>query len=155
MPKLHMMVGIPYSGKSTYVKKLTDSYSTAYVYSTDAIIEEIAKVYGLTYGDIFQKAYPLAEMIANKGLAVAIKTHRDVIWDQTNLTAATRKGKMSQFPAEYVKIAYIAKTNMEQVIERSKTRPEKVIPMHIISDMQKKLENPDLSEGFAEVVDVS
>ena len=51
-----MLIGVPASGKSTWVNKSIGSImcNDTFVYSTDAYIEKIAENLGMTYDDVFK-----------------------------------------------------------------------------------------------------
>lgn len=52
MKNCYVLVGLPASGKSTIVKEMCDTIDAA-IYSTDAIIEQIAFSAGKTYDQVF------------------------------------------------------------------------------------------------------
>ena len=86
MPKLIMLVGLPGSGKSTYVKKTFDFKTGEYLYlSTDVFIEINASLNKITYNEAFPLYIKNAETFLNDSLQLAIDDNISMVWDQTNL----------------------------------------------------------------------
>jgi len=153
MKTLIMLVGVPASGKSTYVNgDLHERYRDAIVLSTDNYIEKIANGSGITYSEAFSDNINAAQEQMYKTIAFAREHELDVIWDQTNLTNSSRKKKLAMFP-DYYKIAVFFKTpNDTELTERLASREGKHIPENVVRDMIKSLEVPALSEGFNEII---
>jgi predicted kinase len=155
-PVLYMLVGLPGSGKSTYSEKnLGPALQLArdfFYYSTDYHIDRIAKDHGLTYDDVFEDNIKDATAVMNLFLAEAIKSKRDVIWDQTNLTVNSRRKKLARFPPEYRKVAIVFEVPEDVLNERLAGRPGKTIPPHIISSMRNTYVAPTFDEGFNYIV---
>jgi len=148
------MVGLPASGKSTRVEAMTEN---AFVYSTDSYIDEVAAERGTTYDKIFSETAKEAKIAMDTFLANAIENGRDVIWDQTNLTAKKRRhimSKMSQAGYEVVCECFEAAESIEDIAEwnrRLESREGKTIPKYIIDSMAKTYTRPSVEEGFSEV----
>lgn len=151
-PILYMLVGLPGSGKSTYSEiNLEPALQLAgdfFYYSTDHYIDKIAKELELTYDDVFEDNIRDATAAMNLFLAEAIKSKRDVIWDQTNLTVNSRRKKLARFPAEYRKVAMVFEVAEDVLNERLANRPGKTIPAHVIKSMRDSYVAPTLDEGF-------
>ena len=82
----------------------------------------------------------------------ALKEHKDVVIDATNLTKRCRK-KWLDICKKYeanVTAVYMH-LNYSQVIERMSSRG-KQIPHDIIRKMYFDLEEPELSEGFTDII---
>jgi predicted kinase len=157
-PTLFMMVGIPYSGKSTFVKSMMPKLPTnTFIYSTDQIIENIAARYDQSYSIIFKKAYPLAELINDSKLAEKLSQRTSVVWDQTNLTIASRAKKLQLFNHQFKKIAYVFMPTLDQVRERmgNNNRRNKVVPLDVIESLLNSYQRPALEEGFDKIVDIT
>ena len=149
-----MFVGVPCSGKSTFIRDcmpLPDSEDWVII-STDNIIEERAKAQGKTYSEIFDAEIKSATTEMNLRVQQAVKDNKNIWWDQTNITASSRKKKLSQIPKSYHKIAVLVEEQLNVILERNNNRPGKVIPEKVIRDMFNNLEVPSLSEGFDCVV---
>jgi predicted kinase len=157
MPTLYMMVGVPLSGKSTWIQNSDIVSKTTVVVSTDNTIETIAKALNETYNSIFKNTTKLAEYVLQRDCQNAIANDYDIIWDQTNLTKKSRAGKIQSIPNYYRKVAVVFPHPAPSVmLERNKKRSAqgKHIPEHIISSMIETYERPSLDEGFDVIIDV-
>jgi predicted kinase len=152
MPKLYMLIGVPGSGKSTWIKNQNFDTNTVVVVSTDDIIEKRALAQGLTYSDVFQAEIRYATTEMNRNLTVAVANNKDIVWDQTNLTVKSRRAKLAQIPDQYLKIAvYFITPDDSELERRLKSRPGKVIPANIVIGMKSQLQRPEQDEGWHEV----
>ena len=146
MPTMYMLIGVPASGKSTWVEK---HKGDALVISTDNLIEIYAADNGKTYNDVFKEQIKIATKIAMEHAEAAFAAGQDVIWDQTNITKKSRKGKLAMVPEHYRKTAVFFATPLEEEWQRRlNSRPGKSIPAHILDSMVEMLEMPDASEGW-------
>lgn len=159
MRKLYMMVGVPGSGKSTYVNGVRgrldyQDFNEAVVLSTDKFIEASAKAENVTYNLAFHENIKLAEMQLNADLKKAIHDGKDIVWDQTNVSAKTRKAKLAKIPKHYHKIALVFCANPDIINEVNEKRKEfgRDIPAHILESMIKNFEMPTKEEGFNEII---
>jgi len=146
------MVGVPGSGKSTWIKNQIWALGLPVV-STDQFVEDYAKQQGKTYSDVFQEYMPTAvEKMAAQ--VVFYREHKvDIIWDQTSTTVATRAKKIRMLP-DYYKIAVVMKTPPAvELQQRLASRPGKIIPWEVVSSMASQLETepPTEQEGFNEI----
>lgn len=153
MSILHVMVGLPGSGKSTIVEKALQYMPEAFVYSTDQYIENVAARNGHTYNDAFRDTIGEATKAMDLMLAQAIAKGNDIIWDQTNMSSKKRKAILSKVPSDYFRMAYVIPppaTDQEWVIlgVRLSDRPGKNIPAHVVESMASIYTQPTLDEGF-------
>jgi predicted kinase len=150
MPKCYQLVGVPGSGKSTWIKN-QDWAKDIPVVSTDNFVEAYAKEQGKTYSEVFTEYMPIAvRLMANQAL-VCQANNLDVIWDQTSTTIASRKRKFNTLPG-YEHIAVVFKTpEHKELIRRLFSRPGKEIPEHVIASMIAGFEMPTEDEGFTEI----
>lgn len=146
-----MMVGMPCSGKSTFIEKFSNKFNDFVIISTDNIIEDRAKEQGKTYNEIFKSEIKSATKEMNEKLAQAIQNGDNIIWDQTNLTVKSRKSKLSSIPKDYQKVAMYVETDLETIKARN-TRPGKIIPESVIDNMWGSVEVPNIAEGFHAVL---
>lgn len=152
MNKLYVLVGVPASGKSTWVKQ-QDWAKDCSVVSTDRFVDEYAAKQGKTYSEVFDEYMPIAVRLMANHVAVAQANGRDIIWDQTSTTIASRARKFNMLP-EYYKIAVVFKTPpAAELKKRLDSRPGKVIPWEVVSQMAQQLEAepPTKEEGFDEI----
>ena len=152
MPRLYMLVGVPGSGKSTWIRSRNHD---AVIASTDDKIEAAAAAQGLTYDAVFETEIKAANAALREDVKQAVKDQRDIIWDQTNLTAKSRRGKLGQVPKHYERIALFFPTpDGEELARRLASRVGKTIPVHVMANMIASLEPPVPSEGFDEIYQV-
>lgn len=139
MSKIHMLVGIPGSGKSHYAKELCKREGAAWV-ATDAIRERLfgseAKQ-GNTYR-IFDEAFAEIEQALAKG--------REVVFDATNVARDRRMQFLNRFEGTSVE-CHVCITPYEIARERVQSRKRK-IEDRVLEKFMKNFEFPVLAEGF-------
>ncbi len=158
MHTLTILVGLPGSGKSTYLNFVDDPEfgGDVFVYSTDNYIEAQAKEAGKTYNDMFRDHIDAATKHMNDVLAIAISAGIDVYWDQTNMSSKKRKGILSKFPKNYRKECWCVRVpqtaeEWAELDRRLASRPGKTIPHHIVEAMADSYVEPTLDEGFDKI----
>lgn len=152
MNTMYVLVGVPGSGKSTWVKNQKWAKDIPIV-STDHFVEEYAKSQGKTYSEVFQEYMPIAVKLMANQVLICQSNKKDLIWDQTSTTINTRAKKIRMLP-EYRKIAVVFKTpETAELQRRLASRPGKNIPPDVMANMieQLKAEPPTLEEGFDEI----
>lgn len=149
-PKLYMMVGVPGSGKSTWIKKQNWALGLTVV-STDVFVEDYAKAKGKTYFEVFEEYMPTAVNLMSEQVVFAREHGHTIIWDQTSTTIASRAKKFRMLP-EYYAIAVVFRIPAPAELQkRLASRPEKVIPYEVMDDMIAKWQEPTEDEGFKEI----
>lgn len=155
-PIAYILVGLPGSGKSTWMRSINQSDNFVIV-SSDDEIERHAKSKGLTYSNVFDSYVKTATSLMNAKFKEAVAANQNIIWDQTNMTSKKRKGILQQIPRNYTKIAVVFQID-EQELERRLAKREqdegKAIPKHIIYSMAKSFEMPSTTEGFDQIIKV-
>jgi predicted kinase len=150
MPKCYQLVGVPGSGKSTWVAE-QDWALTCSCISTDKWVEIYAKEVGRTYSEVFVDFMPTAVDLMAKEVVAAREMGRDIIWDQTSTTVKSRARKFNMLP-DYEHIAIVFKTpEHTELMRRLMNRPGKEIPDHVIYSMIASWEEPTVEEGFTEI----
>ena len=150
MPKCYQLVGVPGSGKSTWVENQDWALTCARV-STDKWVEIYAKEVGRTYSEVFVDFMPTAVDLMAKEVVVARQIKRDIIWDQTSTTVKSRAKKFAMLP-DYEHIAVVFKTpEHKELMRRLCSRPGKDIPDHVIASMIASWEEPTEEEGFNQI----
>ena len=150
MPKCYQLIGVPGSGKSTWVDNQDWALTCAKV-STDKWVEIYAKEVGRTYSEVFTDFMPTAVELMAKEVIAAREMNRDVIWDQTSTTVSSRAKKFRMLP-DYEHIAVVFQTpEQDELKRRLKSRPGKVIPKRVIETMIELWEEPTEEEGFREI----
>jgi predicted kinase len=151
-PNLWMLVGVPGSGKSTWIANTfdhVDVHDDVVVASTDDHIMAIAAAYGKTYNEAFADNIKIAEKLMYGCVMNAVEGNCDIIWDQTNLTRKSRAKKLIMIPERYRKIAVVFPTPEPEELERRLvSRPGKTIPQHVINSMIHNFQHPQHAEGF-------
>ena len=154
MPKAYILIGVPGSGKSTWIAKAPVDWNNTVVASTDNYVEQEAKRQGKTYSEVFEEYMPTAvkQMMVNVNMAAAFQM--DIVWDQTSTTVKSRARKFNALPASlnYEHIAVVFRTPERSELDvRLAGRPGKHIPKIVIDDMIDNWEEPTLEEGFKEI----
>lgn len=151
-PTLYFLIGIPGSGKSTWIK---NQNITAVIASTDDYIEKVAAEKGTSYDTEFPTSIKSATAEMYQSVSSAIKSCSNVIWDQTSTSKTSRKKKIKMFPDSYHKVAVFFHCPPDDILlQRLLSRPGKTIPQHVINSMKSQLEFPSLDEGFDEIIEV-
>jgi predicted kinase len=150
MPKCYQLVGVPGSGKTTWVRDQEWALGLTIV-STDAFVEDYARAQGKTYSEVFEEYMPTAVNLMAEQVVRARELGHTVIWDQTSTTIASRAKKFRMLP-DYEHIAVVFRTPDEEEHQRRlATRPGKVIPEAVLFDMVWNFEMPTEDEGFKEI----
>jgi predicted kinase len=148
--KLYVLVGVPGSGKSTWIKNQIWALGLTVV-STDAFVEDYAKSQGKTYSEVFNDYMPTAVDLMAEQVVRARELGHTIIWDQTSTTVASRKRKFNMLP-DYYHIAVVFETPSRiELKKRLASRPGKEIPDVVIEGMLASFEMPTEEEGFKEI----
>lgn len=150
MPTVYVLVGVPGSGKSTWIRN-QDWAQDCVVVSTDAFVEYYAKQQGKTYNEVFDDYMPTAVKCMAEQVVAAREAGQDIIWDQTSTTVASRKKKFNMLP-DYHAVAVVFPTPESAELERRlASRPGKNIPWNVMQGMISGLKVPTEQEGFDEI----
>lgn len=155
MPTAYILVGAPASGKSTWIATYPFDWNKTVIASTDNFIDREADKLGKTYSDVFKDAMPAAISYMANTVKEAVRQKMDIVWDQTSMTAAARAKKLRMLTPDYKTIAVVFKTpNKAEHDRRLNSRPGKIIPNHVLTNMQQGYERPTTDEGFDEIWDI-
>ena len=150
MAKCYQLIGVPGSGKSTWVKN-QDWAKDCVVVSTDEFVEDYAKEVGSTYNEVFDDYMPTAVKLMADKVVRAREQGKDIIWDQTSMSIKSRKRKFNMLP-DYEHIAVVFKTpEPDELKRRLDSRPGKNIPDHVMKSMMDNYDIPTEEEGFKEI----
>lgn len=150
MAKCYQLVGVPASGKSTWIKN-QEWADDCVIVSTDEFVEAHAQEQGKTYSEVFAEYMPTAVKLMADKVIQAREAGKDIIWDQTSTTLASRARKFNMLP-DYEHIAVVFKTpEHKELYRRLFSRPGKDIPDHVIASMIASWEDPTEEEGFSQV----
>lgn len=152
MPKCIMLIGVPGSGKSTYIRN-TFSGSDFSVQSTDNIIQDIADDWGYTYDEVFSELIKFAERAFWDCISDSAAAGKNIIIDRTNLSVKGRKRFFDFLKSQnYEFEAVVFPTPEESEWKRRlASRPGKTIPSHVLKSMQGSYEAPTEAEGFTTI----
>jgi predicted kinase len=150
MSKLYMMVGVPGCGKTTWIKNQLWT-NDCVVVSTDFFVEQHALSVGSSYGEVFESYMPTAVRLMTEQVVRAREDGRDIIWDQTSTTVATRKKKLNMLPNYHAIAVVFDRPPAQELMRRLASRPGKIIPWDVVTDMINKFEMPTEEEGFKEI----
>ena len=153
MAKCYQLIGVPGSGKSTWVAHQEWADKCAYI-STDKWVDDYARDMGKTYNEVFKEYMPEAIDMMINDVVKARGMDKDIIWDQTSTTVKSRKKKFNMLPG-YEHIAVVFRTpESEELTKRLASRPGKNIPDYVVRTMIDGFEMPTLAEGFIEIIHV-
>lgn len=150
MPRCYQLIGVPGSGKTTWVRNQDWALGLTVV-STDDFVESYAKSQGKTYSEVFDEYMPTAVDLMTEVVVHAREHRHDIIWDQTSTTVKSRARKFRMLP-DYEHIAVVFRTpDADELEKRLASRPGKTIPTHVIDSMIANWEHPTEEEGFKEI----
>jgi predicted kinase len=153
MAKCYQLIGVPGSGKSTWIAA-QDWPLYCVLVSTDNHVEDYATLMGKTYNEVFKEHMPRAVELMAQDVVAARTAGKDIIWDQTSTTVKSRKKKFNMLP-DHEHIAVVFRTpESEELAKRLASRPGKNIPDYVIRTMIDGFEMPTLAEGFIEIIHV-
>lgn len=150
MSKVYVMVGVPGSGKSTWIKNQLWAKDCVVV-STDDYVERFARKMGKTYSEVFDLVMKRAVRLMLRRVERAREQGRDIIWDQTSVNVKSRRKKFSMLP-DYDHIAVVFDAPpADELTKRLASRPGKTIPRSVVTSMIESFEMPTEEEGYKEV----
>jgi len=150
MPKCYQLVGVPGSGKSTWIADQLWAKNIP-VISTDFYVEKFARRLGKTYNEVFDTVMPRAIRLMMRAVRKAQQGGNDLVWDQTSTTVPSRARKFASLP-DYTHIAIVFKTPERKELDRRlANRPAKVIPQYVMQLMLDGFDPPTEDEGFSEI----
>jgi predicted kinase len=150
MSKCYQLVGVPGSGKSTWIKNQEWALGLTIV-NTDLFVEDYARAQGKTYTEVFVEYMPTAIDLMIEQVVFAREHGHTVIWDQTSTTVKSRARKFNMLP-DYEHIAVVFRTpNLDVLKERLASRPGKDVPWEVVQGMIDNWEEPTNEEGFKEI----
>lgn len=134
-----MMVGLPGSGKSTFIEKNYPNYA---VHSSDSIREELSG--DVNNQDINKHVFNLLHKRVKEDLLAC----KNVVYDATNISWKRRKAFLQELSKiDCFKQCILMATPFELCIERNNSRTRNV-PYSVIERMCKSFDIPWYNEGW-------
>jgi predicted kinase len=156
MPKCTILVGVPASGKSTWVQ---EHMPMANVMSTDIVIKNVARSYGMTYDEGFKELISFAEKVMWRHITWSFAEQVDFVIDRTNLSVKSRRKLIEMLKLHRYEIECVVfpmpgteKLSQEEWNRRLNSRKGKFIPAEVLKKMQDSYEMPLHSEGFDNII---
>lgn len=159
-----VLIGMPGTGKSTWLSNLEYPYDDKYIVSTDNLVQKIAKENNDegTYDEIWPKYIKEAEKRFWEDMLYTIQRRRAIVVDRTNLTQKGRARIIEMFKKarmfdEYDITAYVfgMELPIHEWLNRLAGRSGKTIPQHVLMSMAKSFVYPTLEEGFSSVCHIN
>ena len=139
VPEFVMLVGLPGSGKSTYIEKY---YATYKIHSSDAIREELSG--DVNNQDINKQVFATLHKRVKADLAKG----RGVVYDATNISWKRRKAFLQELNGiRCLKKCILMATPFEVCVQRNKDR-ERTVPYFAIDRMYRNFDIPWYNEGW-------
>lgn len=149
MNTLYITVGLPGSGKSTYVKNFIKDKDIEYLSS-----DSLRAVYGKSEED--QTVTPLVFGHIKKTVDEFLKDGKNVLVDATSVNRKERSDYINTAKKYGAKVvAIVFKMDRQGLIDRNKKRGEqggRVVPDFVIDKMLNKFEEPSYSEGIDVII---
>lgn len=152
MCEIMYLIGLPCSGKSTYIKNCLSDYV---VISNDKIIDEYASQNNITYGEAWNKiSFKYVKNQCKKEFNNAILNNKNIVIDNTNMTVKSRRTYRDD---KYKNKAVVFICNEKERKKRELKRlneTQKYVPQNAIDNMNKIFQYPSKDEGFYEIIEV-
>lgn len=147
-PQVIFLIGLPYSGKTTFIKKYLLNKNYVYI-SRDDLITNVYP--DIPYHEAFAKVNH--EEINNQfqqNLVETVRKRSNFIIDMTNLSRKSRRQKLSYIPNQYKKIAIVNYVGKKELKRRMEERSDKIIGMEALDTMINSFTVP-LFDEFDEI----
>jgi predicted kinase len=153
MTILYVLVGVPGSGKTTWIGHQKFDWDKTVIVSTDKLVEQYASSLSKTYNEVFNDYMPTAVELMAAEARQAFSKDKTVVWDQTSTSVATRAKKLRMAPEHYTKIAVVFELPRPEVHKKFLDRPGKTIPEEVLLSMINNFVYPTIDEGFDRIID--
>lgn len=147
MPEIKIMIGLPRSGKSTWIEK--NKTEKDVVLCAD-------KLRYLVYNQRFwNDGEPLMWSVHGVVLRMLLEQGKDIIIDETNVSVNRRKPLIELAKKYGYKVIGVwVRTSKETCLDRAVLTNDEVIPP-VIHRMWNEWQTPEIAEGLNEIVQVN
>lgn len=143
LPDFHMVVGLPGSGKSTYIEQHFNK--NIKIHSSDVIREELS-------GDVGnQNINELVFKTLHNRVKEDLKNGISCVYDATNISWKRRKAFLNELKSiRCWKVCHFIATPFEVCVEQNKQR-DRIVPYQVIEKMYKNFDVPWYNEGWDDI----
>ncbi|UEM25365.1 ATP-binding protein (plasmid) [Skermanella mucosa] len=145
-----VLMGLPGSGKTTWRRGfLAERPGTAHAVGRDDIVEELAAIHRITYAEAWRTFSRIIDKEFRRRLAEAFTLDRDVVVDNTNLTAKARRRILGRVPRGWKRVGVIFDIPEPQLVDRLRARGEaggKHVAPWLLRQMRSHWEPPSPAE---------
>lgn len=129
-----VLIGLPCSGKSTYIRSLDPSRSHSVISRDDILMKFPGETYDEKWKNADQKQ---VDKVFQDWKKRCIESGDDLIFDLTHMSRKSRRKSLNGLPKEYKKKAIVFLPTMSTIIERNEKRSEegKSIPEDVFKKM--------------------
>lgn len=148
-----MLIGHQYTGKSTFLSRMSDvSHSDKY-FNLDAYLHEEARNRGISYQEAFNKYVKEADAKLQSDYRRWIDEKQNIVIDRTNTTVKSRmRVARPLLKAGYEIWAFIfPNLSDDEIKRRIAMRPDQPIPFDVVASFRDKME--PLSEEELRIYD--
>ena len=147
-----MMIGLPMSGKSTWIQNFLKENNDFTIASRDDLILELGgnKTYNEAYKSIDSKE---VNKLFNERVDQLIKERKNILFDLTNMSRKWRKKTLNKLPNSYKKTAQVILSDLDTLQKRNEFRKVsegKEIPWSALEMMIKSF-TPPMFDEFDEI----
>ena len=146
-PEIILLVGLPGSGKSTWLKDFIKKSTKSWVIcSTDNILDDYALKNNVTYSQAFNEHIKEAEKRFKQELLSALAAKENIIVDRTNLSKKSRNRILANVPKNYIKIAKVFNVDRTELNKRLLDREfntGKSISQSVVDNLSAIYQEPD------------
>jgi len=157
--KFLVLIGLPCSGKSTWVENYIKKHPDTIVISSDALLMEYAVKHDLTYNEAYGKVnWKKIRKTMNARLQDVYKDDKsDVIIDVMNHRSKRRKTYFNSLPKDkYERIGILFNLEKDDLIKRNDIRSNagegKDISLKLWENLCSEYQTPSKDEGFDKIV---
>jgi predicted kinase len=125
MPGLYVLMGLPGSGKTTWRNRfVAEREGTAHAVARDDVVEEVAAIHDITYREAWANFSKTIDKEFRRRLTEAFTLGKDVVVDNTNLTAKVRRRIFSRVPEDWEKVGVIFDVPEQWLVHRLLARAD-------------------------------